>query len=282
MLNPARKRWVTTLRYLFLFFVGVLTLLPLAWLFFATFKNNTEIFGSNKLLPSSFSLQAYIKGWQGSGQFTYAKFFMNSFKLTIPTVLFTLLSSTLVGYGFARFNFKGKKVLKFILISTLMLPNAILVVPRYILYTKLHWTNTYLTFYIPALLGCYPFFTYQIMQYFRGLPRELDESAKIDGCNSFQLLIRVLLPLCKPALCSMGLFQFMWTWNDFFNVNIYINSVSKYPLSLALRMSLDSQASIDWGPILAMSLVAIIPCVVLYFLGQRYFVEGITTTGMKG
>lgn len=278
---PKKKRTGTFSRYAFLILVGVVTLLPLVWLFFATFKTNTEIFGSSNLLPSEFSVNGYVKGWKGSGQFTYATFFWNSFKLTVPTVLLTLISCTLVGYGFARFNFAGKKVLKIVLISTLMLPNAILIVPRYILFNKMGLTNTYMTFYLPAILGCYPFFTYQMLQYFRGLPRELDESAKIDGCNSFQILTHVLLPLCKPALVSMGLFQFLWTWNDYFNVNIYINSVSKYPISLALRMSLDSQASVDWSPILAMSMVAIIPCVVLYFSGQRYFVEGVATTGMK-
>lgn len=268
-------------RYLFLVLVGIFTLLPLVWLFFATFKTNAEIFGSNSLFPSSFSFDSYIKGWQGSGQFTYGRFFLNSFLLTVPTVFFTILSSILVGYGFARFNFFGKKVLKVILISTLMLPNAILIVPRYILFTELGWNNTYLTFYIPAALGCYPFFTYQMLQYFRGLPRELDEAARIDGCTSFGLLTRILLPLCKPAICSVGLLQFIWIWNDYFNVNIYINSVSKYPLALGLRMSLDSQAAVDWSPIFAMSLAAIVPCVILFFSGQRYFVEGIASTGIK-
>lgn len=268
-------------RYVFLVIVGIVTLLPLVWLFFATFKTNTEIFGSNSLLPSHFSFDSYIKGWQGSGQFTYGHFLLNSFLLTVPTVLFTIVSAISVGYGFARFNFRGKKVLKILLISTLMLPNAILIVPRYILFTELGWNNTYLTFYIPALLGCYPFFTYQMMQYFRGLPRELDEAARIDGCNSFSLLTKILLPLCKPAVCAVGLLQFIWIWNDYFNVNIYINSVSKYPVALGLRMSLDSQAAIDWSPILAMSLTAIIPCVVLFFAGQRYFVEGIASTGIK-
>ena len=268
-------------RYVFLVIVGIVTLLPLVWLFFATFKTNTEIFGSNSLLPSHFPFDSYIKGWQGSGQFTYGRFLLNSFLLTVPTVLFTIVSAISVGYGFARFNFRGKKVLKILLISTLMLPNAILIVPRYILFTEPGWNNTYLTFYIPALLGCYPFFTYQMMQYFRGLPKELDEAARIDGCNSFSLLTKILLPLCKPAVCAVGLLQFIWIWNDYFNVNIYINSVSKYPVALGLRMSLDSQAAIDWSPILAMSLTAIIPCVVLFFAGQRYFVEGIASTGIK-
>ncbi len=276
------KHVVPVVRYLLLILILVVTIFPLVWLFLATFKTSTEIFGANSILPERFSFDAYVNGWKGSGQFTYSTFLLNSFKLVVPTVLLTIVSSILVGYGFARFKFPFKRAMKIILISTLMLPNAILIVPRYIMFAKFNWTNTYLTFFIPAVLGCYPFFVYWMIQFFRGLPRDLDESARIDGCNSFTLLVRILLPLCKPAIFSVGLFQFMWTWNDYFNANIYINSVKKYPLPLALRMSLDSQASVDWSRILAMSLVAIIPCIILYFLGQKYFVEGVATTGLKG
>lgn len=276
------KHVIPVVRYLLLILILVVTIFPLVWLFLATFKSSTEIFGSSSILPERFSFDAYVNGWKGSGQFTYSTFLLNSFKLVVPTVLLTIVSSILVGYGFARFKFPYKRAMKIILISTLMLPNAILIVPRYIMFAKFNWTNTYLTFFIPAVLGCYPFFVYWMIQFFRGLPRDLDESARIDGCNSFTLLVRILLPLCKPAIFSVGLFQFMWTWNDYFNANIYINSVRKYPLPLALRMSLDSQASVDWGRILAMSLVAIIPCIILYFLGQKYFVEGVATTGLKG
>lgn len=276
------KRIITVIRYLLLIIVAVITIFPLVWLFLATFKTSTEIFGSSSMLPKSFSFLAYRNGWKGSGQFTYATFLLNSFKLVVPTALLTIACSILVGYGFARFQFPFKKVLMVILISTLMLPNAILIVPRYIIFTKFSWTNTYLTFIVPAALGCSPFFSYLMIQFFRGLPRDLDNSAKIDGCNSFSLLIRILLPLCKPAIFSVGLFQFMWTWNDYFNANIYINSVRKYPIMLALRMSLDAEASVDWSRILAMTVVAVIPCVLLYFMGQKYFVEGVATTGLKG
>lgn len=257
-------------------------LTPLVWLFLATFKTSTEIFGSSSIWPKSFSWAAYINGWKGSGQYSYTTFMINSFKLVIPTALMTVVSSILVGYGFARFQFPFKKVLMVILISTLMLPNAVLIVPRYIIFSNLGWINTYLPFIVPAALGCTPFFTYLMIQFFRGIPMDLDDSAKIDGCNSFSLLVRILLPVCKPAIFSVGLFQFMWTWNDYFNANIYINSVKKYPLTLALRMSLDSQAAVDWSRVLAMSLATIVPCILLYFIGQKYFVEGVTTSGLKG
>lgn len=208
------------LSYFFLIALAIVMLFPLVWLVFAPFKTNQQIFSSASLLPDSFSFDAYAKGWKGTAGFTYTDFFKNSFTLTVPVVLLTLVSSTLTGYGFARFRFRGKKFLKMVLISTLMLPGTTLVVPRYILFTRFGLTNSYAAFYVPAALGCTPFFTYQILQYFRGLPYELDESARIDGCNSFSLLLRILLPLCTPSLCAMGLFQFMWTWNDYFNVMV--------------------------------------------------------------
>lgn len=268
--------------YVFLFVVGFIMVYPLIWLFFSSFKPNGEIFGSVKLLPTQVIWDSYLNGWKGSGQFSFSVFLMNSFKLVVPTVIFTIASSTLVAYGFARFNFPFKKQLFVLMISTLMLPNAVVIIPRYIQFKNLGWLDSYLTFTIPALTACYPFFIYMLVQFFRGVPRELDESAKIDGCNAFTILIRILLPLSVPALISAALFQFIWTWNDFFNSLIYINSVKKFTVTLGLRMSLDNAATANWNEILAMSMVAMIPCVLLFFVAQKYFVEGISTTGLKG
>jgi oligogalacturonide transport system permease protein len=271
-----------TSTYIFLTLFGILMIYPLIWMTFAAFKSNNEIFGSMALFPKQAVWNAYIKGWKGSGQFSFGVFFFNTIMLTVPVVIFTIISSSLVAYGFARFKFPLKKILFGLMISTLMLPNAVIIIPRFILFSKLDWINTYLPFTIPALFACYPFFIFMMVQFFRGLPRKLDESAKIDGCNSFTILVRILLPLCKPALFSVAIFQFIWTWNDFFNSLIYINSVKKYTLSLGLRMSLDSASDVHWNEIMAMSTLAILPCVLLFFFTQKYFVEGIATTGIKG
>lgn len=268
--------------HILLILFGILMIYPLIWLFFASFKDNADIFSSMKLLPTKFIWSSYAEGWKGSGQYSFGVFLMNSLKLVVPTVAFTLISCTSVAYGFARFDFPFRKPLFLLMLSTLMLPASVLIIPRYMLFKNLGWLNSYNPFIIPAAFACYPFFIYMLVQFFRGIPKELEESARIDGCNALTILIRIFLPLSKPALISAGLFQFIWTWNDFFNTLIYINGVEKFPVSLGLRMSIDSMSAVSWNKIMAMSIVAMLPCILIFFLAQKYFVEGIATTGLKG
>jgi len=277
-----QNRISLALTYIILIIVGFIMIYPLLWLFFSTFKTNNEIFSSTRLLPEKFILSGYIDGWKGSGQFTFGYFMLNTFKMVIPTVLVTIISSSIVAYGFARFDFPFKNFLITLMISTMMLPNAVLIIPRYLLFKNLSWLDSYKPFYMPQLFAFAGFFNFLMVQFYRGIPRELDESAYIDGYGSFRTLIHIIIPLCKPAIFSMGIFQFLWTWNDFFNPLIYINSVKKYPVSLALRMSIDSDASVPWNKVLAMSFISIVPLVILFFSAQKYFVEGVATTGLKG
>lgn len=262
--------------------LGICMLYPLIWMFFSSFKSNAEIFGSISLLPKEPVWDTFIKGWQGAGRISYTTFYINSFLIVIPTVLLTVFSSSLVAYGFARFRFRHKKALFMLMISTLMLPNSVLIIPRYLLYQKLGWLNTFLPFIMPATFACNAFFIYMMIQFFRGLPRALDEAAIIDGCNSFQVYWRILLPLCKPGLFSAAIFQFIWTWNDFFNSLIYINSVSKYPVVLALRMSLDATSAANWNQVLAMATISLLPGTIIFFSAQKYFVEGVSAGSIKG
>jgi oligogalacturonide transport system permease protein len=255
---------------------------PLIWLFFATFKPDSEIFTPSSIIPTQFLLSGYIDGWRGSGQYTFTTYFLNTFKIVFPMVFFSVLSSSLVAYGFARFRFVGKKLFFGVMICTMMLPSSVMLIPRYVMYRDLGWLDTYLPFIVPCIFAGTPFFVFMLIQFFRGIPRDLDESAHMDGCNSLRLFFSIILPLSKPALFSVAMFQFMWAWNDFFNPLIYINSVSKYPLALGLRMTMDTTAAIAWNNILAMALLSIMPMVLLFFFAQKYFVEGIATTGMKG
>lgn len=276
------RNYVSVWTYVLVIVIGVIMLYPIIWMFFSTFKTNAEIFGSTKLLPSSFSLQSYIDGWTVNGRITYATFFLNSFKMTIITTLLTVFSCSVVAYGFARFKFPGKKIFFGILITTMMLPDSVLIIAKYSLFNSMKLLDSFKPFYLQAILACYPFFVFMLIQFIRGLPKELDESAYIDGCSEIKVFFKILVPLMKPALFSAGLFQFMWTYNDYTNVLLYINSVKKYTLSLALRLSLDAESVIQWNKVMAMSFLSLVPLIVLFFAAQKYFVEGIATSGLKG
>lgn len=276
------RNHVSVWTYVLVIIIGVIMLYPIIWMFFATFKTNAEIFGSTGLFPESFSMQGYIDGWTLNGRITYKTFFINSFTMTIITTLLTVLSCSVSAYGFARFKFPCKKLLFGILITTMMLPDSVLMIPKYSLFNSMKMLDSYKPFYVQSMLACYPFFVFMLIQFVRGLPGELDESAYIDGCSEIKVFSRILIPLMKPALFSAGLFQFMWTYNDYTNVLLYVNSVKKYTLSLALRLSLDAESVIQWNKVMAMSFLSLVPLIILFFAAQKYFVEGIATSGLKG
>jgi len=277
-----KKNRFHVLAYLMLVAIGVVILFPFVWMLFACFKTNAEILGSTKLLPSSISFDVFATAWKGVGNITFATYFKNTFIMVVPTVLLTVFSCSFVAFGFARFRFPLKKLFFALMISTMMLPNSVIIIPRYLIFNKMGLLNSYWPFYLPAMFACFPFFIFMIIQFLRGIPRELDEAAYIDGCSSLRLYFEILLPLIKPALFSAGLFQFMWTWNDFFNTLIYISTVKKFPVSLGLRASLDTAAQVQWDKVMAMSVISIVPLILLFFFAQKYFVEGISTTGLKG
>lgn len=273
------------LRHIILIGIGFFLLYPVIFMFFASFKESNEIFASKSLFPKAWRFDNFANGWSSgaTGSVTFTNFFLNTFGLVIPVVTATVISCMLVAYGFGRFDFPLKKILFPILIATLMLPNTVIIIPRFMLFKKLGWLDSYLPFLMPALFATYPFFIFMIVQFLRGVPMELDESAKIDGCNSFQILTHILVPLLKPAIFSAGLFQFLWTWNDFYNQFIFINSPKKFTLSLGLKLSIDaSTEAVKWNEVMAMSVCSIIPLFILFFCAQKYFVEGIATSGLKG
>ncbi len=276
-----RKQIGKITSYIVLILVAIVMLYPLIWMFFASFKNNNEIFQAS-LFPKVWTLDGYQNGWQGSGQYTYTTFFKNTFLMVLPMVAFTVISASFVAFGFARFKFWGKRVFFAIMLGCMMLPNAVMIIPRYIMFRDLGWLDSYLPFIIPCLFGGGSFFIFMFIQFFRGIPKELDESAYVDGCNAFMVYLKIIMPLAKPAIFSAMIFQFMWSWNDFQGPLLYISNVKNYPLALGLRMSMDVNMSISWNNIIAMALVSIVPLVVLFFCAQKYFVEGIAATGIKG
>lgn len=284
MMASRKKRSIYVGRvfaYLFLIVFGFVMIYPLIWMLSASFKTNVEIFASKSLIPSSFSLQAYFDGWKGSGQVGYSTFYKNSFLILIPSLLMVLVSSITIAYGFARFNFWGKPFFFNLMIATLMLPSSVITIPRYLLFQRFGWINTFRPLVVPSMFGT-AFFIFMMVQFMRGIPRDLDEAAYIDGSGSLNTLIKIIVPLCKPAIFSVVVFHSLWTWNDFFGPLIFLNSPAKYTVALGLRQDIDPGGNVNWANVMAMSLLSVIPIITLYFSAQKYFVEGIATTGMKG
>lgn len=270
------------LRYALLLIVGLVMLYPLIWLIGASFKSNAEIFASPGFIPKDPTLDGYIAGWQTSTPYTFGRFFINSFLIVIPKMIGTAISCTLVAYGFARFDFPFKKLIFGSVIAILLLPNVVTRIPQYILFRDLGWLDTFLPLWVPSALAGDAFFVFMLVQFLRAIPGDTEEAARVDGANSFQTLIYIVVPMLAPALISVCLFQFMWTMNDFLGPLIYLSSVDKYPISLALKLSIDTTEAFNWNQILAMSVLALAPALIVFFMAQKYFIEGLSTGGVKG
>ena len=260
-------------------FLCFLMTYPLLYMLFSSFKTAQDIFQHpNSLFPQEWCFDNYPNGWRGFGG---ATFFENSLFVTILAVLGHVASSSLVAYGFARCNFKGRSIWLAIMIVSMMMPAQVLIIPQYIMFNSFGWINTFLPLIVPGYFG-YPFFIFLIYQFMQGIPRDLDEAAFIDGCSKYGIYIRIILPLVKPALVTSLIFATYWKWDDFFGPMIYLSDVKKYTISIALKMFTDPTSVSDWGASYAMAMLSVLPVIILFFCFQKYLVEGISTTGMKG
>ncbi len=277
-----REKISAWIRYTILLFVGLLMLYPLAWMFSASFKPNHEIFTTLGLWPTHATWDGFINGWKTGTEYTFGHYMLNTFKYVIPKVILTIISSTVVAYGFARFEIPWKNFWFGTLIATMLLPSTVLLIPQYLMFREMGMLNSYMPLYLPVAFATQGFFVFMLIQFLRGVPRDMEEAAQIDGCNSWQVLWYVVVPILKPAIISVALFQFMWSMNDFIGPLIYVYSVDKYPIALALKMSIDVTEGAPWNEILAMASISILPSIIVFFLAQRYFVQGVTSSGIKG
>ena len=276
------EKFSAFVRYTVLLLMGLVMLYPMIWLVGASFKSNAEVFTEIGFWPSRFDFSAYAKGWKTSSEYTFATYFLNSFLIIIPKVIVTVISCVLVAYAFARFEFWGKKFLFSVMVGTMMLPLIILRLPQYLMFKEFGWVDTYLPLIIPAAFATDTFFVFMLVQFLRGIPRDMEEAAQIDGCNALQLLWYILVPILKPAIISVVVFQFIWSMNDFMGPLIYLSSVENYPVSLALKMSIGATEEVEWASVIAISVVALVPSLVVFFLAQRHFIEGAASSGIKG
>lgn len=265
--------------------LGLVMLYPLIWLVFAALKPSAEVLSSPHIFPSEYHFGNFAEGWHMVRPYTFGKFFVNTFIVVIGCVVGSLIISLFVGYAFARIDFKFKSFWYSVLFITIMLPATTTLVSRYVVFSDIGWLNTYLPFIVPAFLGVGnggAFFIYLVAQFVRGIPKELDEAAKIDGCSTLNIILKIILPLAKPSLFSVAIFAFMWNWDDFQNQLIYLTQVDKYTVALALRTTIDATGADNWGAVMAMALCSVIPAIIIFFCLQKYFVDGVSTSGLKG
>ena len=269
--------------YLLLTMAAVVMIYPVLWLLGASFKSNEEIFSSIWFVPEHIELSVYKNAWQTATPYTMGHYFLNTFTIIIPKTLFAVLSSVLVAYGFARFDFPMKRFFTALLLGSMFMPGIVTVLPQYLLWNKLELINTYIPLTLPSLFACEGTFVFILIQFFRGIPKEFDEAAKIDGCGTFGTLFYILVPCIRPAIVSIAVFTFLWTMNDFLTPLIMIHSVEKYPLSLALRLSVDSTGQgYEQRTVIAMSVIGLIPSIAVFSLAQKKFIGGITMGGLTG
>ena len=279
-MNPTIRKFSF---HLFVAGFALIMIYPIVWTIVSSVKPESEIFRkATSLIPSEILFENYASGWAGFGSFSFGLFFKNSAFVTSMVVIGALISSSLVAFGFARLQFRYKKLMFACLLATIMLPMQVTLIPQYILFDKLGWINTFYPLIVPAFLGGIPFFIFLMIQFIRGIPRELDEAAVIDGCSTFGIFWRIILPLCTPALVTVAIFGFMWTWDDFLTPLIYLNDTELYTVALGLKMFADPSSVTAWGPMFAMSVLSLLPQFIVFLIFQKYLVEGISTTGLKG
>jgi multiple sugar transport system permease protein len=261
---------------------GVVMLYPILWMFSSSVKPQAEIWTTvNNLIPSRVILDNYTEGWKGFGDITFATYYKNTIFLTVTRTVLQVFASAVIAFGFARIKFRGKKIWFSIMLMTLMLPAEVMRIPQYIIFHKLGWVPGFLPLIVPAIGGS-AFFIFMIMQFIRGIPVDMDEAAMIDGAGQYGIFRHVILPQLKPAIVTAAIFSFYWTWDDFMGPLIYLTKPEMYTVSLALRNYKDATAGTNWGAIFAMLSLSLVPVFIVFIFFQRYIVEGISTTGLKG
>lgn len=281
----ARNNIATFLKYVVLIAVGFVMIYPLLWMIGATFKTNNEIFSGIGIFPKNPTIQGYIDALNNyGGDIDILRSMINTYSYVIPKVLFTVISSLVTAYGFGRFNFKGKNFFFALMLCMLFLPQVVLNVPQYLLFNNFGWVDSqwYAALIIPTLFATESYFIFMLVQFMRGVPRDLDEAAQIDGCNSFQTLCKVIAPMLSPALISVALFQFMWSSNDFMGPLLYVKTPQRYPAALFVKLSMDADSGFAWNRVLAVSVISILPSLIVFFLAQNKFVDGISAGSVKG
>jgi multiple sugar transport system permease protein len=261
---------------------GALVMLyPLLWMLASSLKPANQIFTDASLIPERLVFSNYAEGWRGAGQ-SFGTYFKNSLIVALGAVVGNVVACSMAAYAFARLNFPLKRIWFAVMLLTIMLPYHVTLIPQFTLFLNLDWVNTFLPLIVPKFLATDAFFIFLMVQFIRGIPRELDDAAKVDGCGPASVYFRIILPLLVPALATTAIFTFIWTYNDFFSQLIYLSDTELYTVPLGLRLFLDSTGESQWGPMFAMSVLSLAPVILIFLFAQKLIVEGIATSGIKG
>lgn len=278
--TPAQQAVRSTIKHILLVAASLVMIYPLLWMVASSFRPNELIFREPGILLTTFEFENYIQGWNALSH-PFSHFLINSSIVVFGSILANLVSCSMAAYAFARLDFKFKIPMFALMLLTIMLPVHVVIIPQYILFSNFGWVNTFLPLIVPKILATDAFFIFLMVQFIRGIPKDLDEAARIDGAGHIRIFIQVVLPLMVPALATTTIFTFMWTWNDFFSQLIYLTSPDNYTVPLALAAFIDSTGESNWGGMFAMSIVSILPLFIIFLVGQRFLIKGMATTGIK-
>ncbi|WP_271134799.1 carbohydrate ABC transporter permease [Enterococcus faecium] len=255
---------------------------PVLWMIAGSFKTDQEILsGSLNLIPETFQWENYAKGWAGFAGISFFTFFRNSFVISAVSTIGTVLSSTCIAYALSRIDFKGKRFWFVVMLVTMMIPAQVILIPQFIIYNRLNLVGTYVPLILPHFFG-QAFFIYQIMQFMVSIPKELDESAIIDGCSKYSVFTKIIFPLLKPSIITTIIIQFYWKWDGFMGPLIYLNKPRSYTVSIAIKLFADAGSSTTYASMFAMSTLSLLPVFLIFLFFNKYLVQGISTSGLKG
>jgi multiple sugar transport system permease protein len=255
-------------------------LYPLLWMIASSFKPESEIFGNLSLIPETIVTNNYVDGWTAL-RVSFTTFYTNSFLIAILAVVADLMACSLTAYAFARLEFRFKNLWFALMLGTLMLPYHVTLVPQYVLFQTIGWVDTFLPLVVPKFLAVDAFFIFLMVQFFRGIPREIDEAARMDGCGPWRIYWRIMLPLSTPVMATAAIFSFIWTYDNFLGPLIYLNDINLYTVPLALRAFVDSSGLSAWGQLFAMSTLSLVPLFLFFLFFQRLIIRGVATSAMK-
>jgi ABC-type glycerol-3-phosphate transport system permease component len=276
--RAASRRLADVATYLVLILGTAIIMIPPFWMLSASLKTVDKIFiFPPEWIPRPFTLDNYIRMFR---DVPFPRFFLNSVIVSSCTIVGQTLSASIVGFGFARLRFPGRNIIFVIMLSTLMIPFQVTMIPLFVIMRWLGFLNSLKALIVPAFFGS-PFYIFLMRQYFMTLPFELDDAARIDGCNTFQIFWRIILPLASPALASVVVLEFLASWNSFVGPLIFLNDQNKYTVSLGLSMFRNAFQT-DWGGLMAASVLTTLPALIVFFLAQQKLIGGIALTGIKG